>query len=78
MAGRLDDARQRLEESSRLRREIGALPGVAANMVGLAYIAAAQDHRADALATLDEAHTIAQLHGAHAIVRQVEQARTQI
>ncbi|MEV0971478.1 tetratricopeptide repeat protein [Microtetraspora glauca] len=78
MAGRLDEARERLEESSRLRREVGALPGVAANMVGLAYIAAAQDRRADALATLDEAHAIAQAHGAHAIVRQIEQARTEI
>jgi tetratricopeptide (TPR) repeat protein len=78
MAGRLEEARERLEESSRLRREVGALPGVAANMVGLAYIAAAQDRRADALATLDEAHAIAQAHGAHAIVRQIEQARAEI
>ncbi|MEV0151356.1 MULTISPECIES: tetratricopeptide repeat protein [unclassified Nonomuraea] len=78
MAGRLDEARERLEESSRLFREVGALPGVAANMVGLAYIAAAQDRRADALATLDEAYAIAQAHGAHAIVRQIEQARTAI
>ncbi|MGC4878180.1 tetratricopeptide repeat protein [Micromonospora sp. DT43] len=77
-AGRLDEARERLEESSRLRREVGALPGVAANMVGLAYIAAAQDRHADALATLDEANAIAQAHGAHAIVRQIEQARTHI
>jgi tetratricopeptide (TPR) repeat protein len=78
MAGRLDEARERLEESSRLRREVGALPGVAANMVGLAYIAAAQDRRADALATLDKAHAIAQAHGAHAIVRQIEQAKMEI
>jgi len=78
MAGRLDEARERLEESSRLRREVGALPGVAANMVGLAYIAAAQDRRADALVTLDEAHAIAQAHGAHAIVQQIELARTEI
>jgi hypothetical protein len=78
MAGRLDEARERLAESTRLRREIGALPGVASNMVGLAYVAAAQDRRADALATLDEAYTIAHAHGAHAIVRQIEQARTDI
>lgn len=78
MAGRLDEARERLEESSRLRREVGALSGVAANLVGLAYIAAAQDRRADALATLDEAHAIAQAHDAHAIVRQIEQARMEI
>ncbi|MFG1883595.1 tetratricopeptide repeat protein [Micromonospora sp. NPDC049102] len=78
MAGRLDEARERLEESSRLRREVGALPGVAANMVGLAYVAAAQDRHADALATLDEAAAIAQAHGAHVIVRQVEEARSHI
>jgi hypothetical protein len=78
MAARLDEARERLEESSRLRREIGAMPGVAANMVGLAYIAAAQNRRPDALATLDEANVIARTHGAHAIVRQIEQARTHI
>ena len=77
-AGRLDEARERLEESSRLRREVGALPGVASNMIGLAYIAAAQDRRADAFATLDEADAIARAHGAHAILRHIEQARTQI
>jgi Flp pilus assembly protein TadD len=78
MAGRLDEARERLEESSRLRRQVEALPGVAANMVGLAYIAAAQDRRADAEATLDEAYAIAQAHRAYAIVRQIEQARTEM
>ena len=54
------------------------MPGVASNMIGLAYIAAAQDRRTDAFATLDEAHSIASAHGAHAIVRHIEQARTQI
>jgi tetratricopeptide (TPR) repeat protein len=78
MAGRLDEARERLEESSRLRREIGALPGVAANLIGLAYIAAAQGRRTEAEATLDEAYAIAQSHRAGAIVRQIEQARTEI
>ncbi len=46
--------------------------------IGLAYIAAAQDRRADALATLDEAHAIAHAHEAHAIVRHIEQARARI
>ncbi|MEU7824875.1 tetratricopeptide repeat protein [Catellatospora sp. NPDC049133] len=77
-AGRLDEARERLEESSRLRREVGALPGVASNMIGLAYIAAAQDRRTDALAILDEADAIAGAHGAHAIVHHIEQARIRI
>jgi tetratricopeptide (TPR) repeat protein len=78
MSGRLDEAREWLEESSRVRREIGALAGVAANMVGLAYIAAAQGRRAAALGTLDEAQAIALAHGAQSIVRQVEEARAGI
>jgi tetratricopeptide (TPR) repeat protein len=77
-AGRLDEARERLQESSRLRRAAGNMSGVASNMIGLAYIAAAQDRRAEALATLDAAHAIAGAHGAHAIVGHIEQARTQI
>jgi tetratricopeptide (TPR) repeat protein len=77
-AGRLDEAREQLEESSRLRRETGNLPGVASNMIGLAYIAAAQKRRTDALATLDEAQAIAHAYEAHAIVRNIEQARTAI
>ena len=44
-AGRLEAARRLLEESVRLRREVGFLPGVAANLVGLIYIAAAQGRR---------------------------------
>ncbi len=77
-AGLLDEAREQLEESSRLRREIGLLAGVASNMIGLAYIAAAQDRRTEALAMLDEAQAIAEADGAHAIVRHIEQAKTSI
>jgi tetratricopeptide (TPR) repeat protein len=74
-AGRMDAARQRLEESTRLRREIGQLPGAAANLVGLAYIAAAQDRHDDALALLDEAAAIAVASNAHRILEQVNEAR---
>lgn len=77
-AGRLELARQRLEESTRLRREIGRLPGAAANLVGLAYIAAAQDRGDDALALLDEAGAIAGASEAHRILQQVNDARTQL
>jgi hypothetical protein len=77
-AGLLDEAREQLEESSRLRREIGLLAGVASNTIGLAYIAAAQDRRTDALAMLDEAQAIAEADGAHAIVRHIEQAKASI
>ncbi len=77
-AGRLDAARERLEESVRLRREIGFLPGVAANLVGLAHIAAEQCHRDEALALVEEAGAIAVASGAQGILRSVEQARAQL
>jgi tetratricopeptide (TPR) repeat protein len=77
-AGRLDEARERLEESSRLRRTAGELPGVASNLIGLAYVAAAQNRRADAFAALDEASDIAREYDAHAVLRDIEQARASL
>jgi tetratricopeptide (TPR) repeat protein len=73
--GQLDSARERLEESVLLRREIGLMPGVAANLVGLAYIAAAGGRRDDALVLLEEAAAIAGATGAHRITAQVAEAR---
>ncbi len=77
-AGQLDAARQRLEESVRLRRELGLMPGVAANLVGLIYIAAGQGRLDDALALAAEAAAIAKASGADAILRQVEEARAHV
>ena len=77
-AGRLEAARERLEESSRLRRDTGNLQGVAANLVGLIYIAIGQGRRDDALALAAEAETIAGAYGAHGILRQIQEARTAI
>jgi hypothetical protein len=77
-AGQLEAARQRLEESTRLRRETGLLPGAAANMVGLAYIAAAQHRGHDALALLDEAAAIAEASQAHRVLEQVNEARAEL
>lgn len=76
VAGRLDAARDRLEESTRLRRDIGFMAGVAANLVGLAYLAAGQSRREQALALAEEAGAIAEASGAEGILRQVEEART--
>ena len=73
--GRLEEARQCLEESTRLRRETGQLPGVAANLVGLAYVAAAAGRGSDALALLDEADDIARVTLARRIAQQVSEAR---
>jgi tetratricopeptide (TPR) repeat protein len=77
-AGRLDEARGRLEESLRMRREIPFMAGVAANMVGLIYIAAAEGRRDDALALAAEAAEMAAASDAGAIARQVAEARAQL
>ena len=74
-AGRLEAARERLEESVALRRELGFMPGVAANLVGLTYVAAAQGRRDEAVAFAEEAFAIAEGHGALGILRQVEAVR---
>ncbi|WP_128435649.1 tetratricopeptide repeat protein [Streptomyces cyaneus] len=75
MAGRLDVARDRFEESTRLRRELGFLPGVAANLIGLAYVAAQQDRREEAAELLREAVEAAEKSGAEGVLRWVAEAR---
>jgi len=77
-AGRLEAARLHLEESTRLRREIGAWPGVASNLVGLIYIAAEQDRRDDARKLAEEARAIAEANGASGLLRQIEEASAQL
>jgi tetratricopeptide (TPR) repeat protein len=77
-AGRLEDARQYMERSTRLREELQFLPGVAANLIGLAYIAAAQGRADEAIAIAEKADRIAVACNAHAIVRQAEEARAAI
>ena len=77
-AGRLEAARLHLEESTRLRREMGAGLGVASNLVGLTYIAVGQDRRDDALKLIEEAYAIAEANGAQGLIRQIEEARTQL
>lgn len=74
-AGQLDDARRYLEESTRLRPQLGFRQGVAANLVGLAYIAASDGRTDEASAILDEAHSIATESSAAGITRQIDEAR---
>jgi hypothetical protein len=74
-AGRLDVARKHLEQSAELRWETRNLAGVAANLVGLIYIAAAQGRRADGLELARQATDLAQATGARVIMRQVQEAR---
>ncbi|TDO47893.1 hypothetical protein EV643_108207 [Kribbella sp. VKM Ac-2527] len=75
-AGHLDEARALLEESTRLRRELNLLPGVAANLVGLTYIASAQGRVDDARALADEAAALAGSCGARKVLDQVTEARS--
>src|SRR5579862_303803 len=74
-AGHLDTARLHLEESTRLRRELGSWPGVASNLVGLIYIAAGQNRREDGLALAREARALAEANGAPGLLRQIDEAR---
>ena len=63
-----------LEESARLRQEIGFAPGVAAGVLALAELAARAGDRDRALALLDEATAIAADAGARGILRWAGQA----
>jgi tetratricopeptide (TPR) repeat protein len=77
-AGRLDLARERMAASAQLRRDVGFLPGVAANLVGLAYISAQQGNLSSALAFADEALTVADHCGAVGMARLAVEARASI
>ena len=74
-AGRFPEARVALEESTRIRRELGLTRGIAANLIGLAYIAAGEGRRDDGLAILAEAATLAAADDASQILRDIEEAR---
>ena len=78
MAGRPDEARTHFEKSTRLRRDLGFLPGVAANLIGLAYLAAQQEQRAEAAALLKEATELAESTEAHGVLRWVAAARAEL
>jgi hypothetical protein len=77
-AGRLDAARERLEESVQLRREIGFMPGVAAGVLALAELAVRSGDRDRAPTLLDEAAAIAAEAGAHGIIRWIDAAREEM
>ncbi|MFC7550276.1 tetratricopeptide repeat protein [Plantactinospora sp. GCM10030261] len=77
-AGRPDEARERMLESTRLRREIGFSAGVAANLVALAYLAADGDRGHEVPDILAEAAVLAEDAGAGGILTWIEEARTQL
>jgi tetratricopeptide (TPR) repeat protein len=79
MAKDLDAAERLLEESTSLRRAIGFEAGVAANLVGLAFIALDRGDRQQAQIRAQEAEQAARECGAHAVAgwaRQASEAAT--
>ena len=77
-AGNLAAARERLEESVRLRREIGFTPGVAAGLVALAELAGEEGDAERAAALLEEAHAVAEESGARGVLRWIDQVRAEL
>jgi tetratricopeptide (TPR) repeat protein len=73
--GDLASARKHFDESVRLRREIGFMPGVAAGVLALAQLAAKSGDSEHARELFDEAASIAADSGAHGIERWIERAR---
>ncbi len=74
-AGRVTKARDLFVESTRLRREAGFPAGVAANLVGLAYLSAELGEPDVARVYLDEADDLAAMCGAAGVRRWVAEAR---
>jgi tetratricopeptide (TPR) repeat protein len=77
-AGDLSVARGRLEESVRLRREVGYMPAVAAGLLALAQVEARDGDRDAALGLLDEAGAVAEACQARRIIDWVAQARADL
>jgi tetratricopeptide (TPR) repeat protein len=75
--GRFDDARAKLTESLKLRREVGVEPGVAAAILGLAQLADEEGRSGDVPALLDEAEAVARACGANGILRWIDEARAE-
>ncbi|AUG82122.1 hypothetical protein CFP65_7549 [Kitasatospora sp. MMS16-BH015] len=78
MAGRLPEARAHFEESTRLRRELDFPAGVAANLIGLAYLAAQEDRRPEAARLLAEATELATSADAHGVLGWIAGAREEL
>ena len=77
-AGRLDAARELLEESLRLRRELDFQPGVAAALLALAEEAAGSGDKERARVLIDEATGTATACGAHGTLRWIEAFRAEL
>jgi hypothetical protein len=61
-----------------LRREVDFLPGVAANLIGLAYVAAQQERRDEAAGFLKEAEELAARTESHGVLGWAAEAREEL
>lgn len=77
-AGEVDAAREKLEESLRLRRELNFGPGIAAALLGLAELAHRTGDPPRARALVEEADSAAVANGADGIRRWITELRGEI
>jgi hypothetical protein len=77
-AGRLDAARELLEESLRLRRDLDFQPGVAAALLAVAEVAAESGDKERARVLIDEAAGTATACGAYGTLRWIEAFRAEL
>jgi tetratricopeptide (TPR) repeat protein len=74
-AGRMEDARERLEQSVQLCRELGFQPGVAVGLIALAELSLDTGDTEQAQRLLDEAADIAAASGADGAIRLIAETR---
>ena len=77
-AGRRDEAWAAFEESVRLRRDEGFLPGVAAGLLTLGEVAAEQGRPEQAKPLLEEARSLAEQTGTKAFLPRIEAALAEL
>ncbi|WP_155374644.1 tetratricopeptide repeat protein [Catellatospora vulcania] len=77
-AGDRAGGRQKLEESARIRQELGFLPGLAAAQLALAQLAYEEDRDEDAAALLTQAREAAARSRAHGVLAWIDAARVRI
>ncbi len=77
-AGRLDSAKDKFSESTRLRREAGFWPGVAANLIGLAYVSAEQGRKDEAIGFATQARAVARECGAGGMIAMADEVLGQV
>ncbi|MFC7241238.1 hypothetical protein ACFQO7_01975 [Catellatospora aurea] len=77
-AGDRASGREKLEESARIRQELGFLPGLAAAQLALGQLAYAEGRDEEAAELLEQARTAAARSRAHGVLAWIDAARVRI